>query len=343
MLSGSLCKHGIVMTKDEKDQNKVAAGEARAAALSSEERAGIARRAAAVRWGKAEVGEAIKDGVLPIGGAEIPCFVLSDETRVLARSQFVRAIGRTGKVKGGRRFDEELQTPVFLSADNLKPFITKEIEGNSKPIIFQWNGAEIIGYRAELLPDVCDVYSDAERAGVLRPNQKHIAEACRILGKGLTRLGIIGLIDEATGYQKDRAADALATILEAYIAKELQPWVRTFPNEFYEEMFRLRGLPYPPESVKRPQYIGKLTNNVVYERLAPGVLEELKTSTPKNKVGRPKTHFHRLLTRELGHPKLREHLASVITIMRLSETWDDFMAKLDRLHRKYTKQTEMRL
>ena len=112
-------------------------GVARREALSDERRREIAQRAAAVRWGKITVREALKEGKLNIAGHEIPCYVLDDETRVLARASFVRAIGRTGKVKGGRQFDEELETPVFLAADNLKPFITAETEGNSKPIIFR--------------------------------------------------------------------------------------------------------------------------------------------------------------------------------------------------------------
>jgi len=327
--------------EDSKDLSKVAGGKARAKALSADRRSEIGRWAAESRWQKYQVGEAIKEGMLEIGGVEMPCFVLADETRVLARSQFVKAIGRTGKVKGGRKFEGELQTPVFLTADNLKPFINSDIEGNSKPIIFEWKGTKIFGYRAELLPDVCDVYSDAERAGALRPNQKHIAEACRILGKGLTRIGIIGLIDEATGYQKDRAADALSKILEAYIAKELQPWVKTFPDQFYEQLFRLQNLEYPTVNVRRPQYFGHITNDIIYKRLAPGVLEELKNSTPKNKVGRPKKHLHRRLTPELGHPKLREHLSSVITIMKLSNDWDDFKTKLDVVHRKFSPQGDM--
>ena len=32
---------------------------------------------------------------------------------------------------------------------------------------------------------------------------------------GLTRVGIIGLVDEATGYQRERAANALAEIRDA--------------------------------------------------------------------------------------------------------------------------------
>ena len=67
-------------------------------------------------------------------------------------------------MKGGRQFDEELQTPTFLTADNLKPFITNDIIENSKPVLFRWKGADMIGYRAQLLPDVCDVFQDAARA-----------------------------------------------------------------------------------------------------------------------------------------------------------------------------------
>ena len=44
------------------------------------------------------------------------------------------------KVKGGRKFDEEFQTPVFLTADNLKPFFTTDLDGNSKPIFFTYGG-----------------------------------------------------------------------------------------------------------------------------------------------------------------------------------------------------------
>lgn len=133
-------------------------------------------------------------------------FVLDDETRVLSRASFVRAIGRTGKVKGGRQFDDEFQTPVFLSADNLKPFFPSNLDENSKPILFQHNGKEMIGYKAELLADVCDIFADADKADALHKNQQHIADACRLLARGLTRVGIVGLVDEATGYQRFRAA-----------------------------------------------------------------------------------------------------------------------------------------
>jgi hypothetical protein len=316
-------------------------GKKRAEQLTPERRMEIARKAAATRWGN--VREAIsREGSLMIGGAELSCYVLDDETRVLSRASFVRAIGRTGKVKGGRKFDDEFQIPVFLSATNLKEFISDSLLETAAPIIFTFNGAEMIGYKAELLPDVCDIFDDADRAGVLKINQKHIADACRLLSRGLTRVGIIGLIDEATGYQKLRAANALAQVLEKFIAKELQPWVSTFPQDYYDELFRLRGIGSEQDSVKRPQYFGHLTNDIVYARLAPGVKEELGKSTPKLPSGRRKHHMHRKLTPELGHPKLREHLASVVTVMKLSNDYNDFIQKMNRVHPKFNETLPMK-
>ena len=115
-----------------------------------------------------------------------------------------------------------------------------------------------------------------------------------------------------------------ARLVEAYIAKELQPWVRTFPEDFYQQLFRLRKLEYPTGTVKRPLYFGQITNDIVYKRLAPGVLDELKRVQIKDEAGRPKHKLFQRLTQNADYPKLREHLGSVVTLMKLSNDWDDF-------------------
>lgn len=323
----------------EKQQSRAA--KARTEKLSPERRSEIARNAAAARWSTTP-DTVIAEGTVVLGGVEVPAFVLADETRVLARAAFVRAMGRQGKVKGGKKYEGELQTPVFLAAENLKSFITNEIRANYKPVVFEWKGIEIFGYRAELLADVCNVYLDAERFGVLRSNQKHIADACRILSRSFQKLGITGLVDEATGYQMLRSHDALSKLLEQYVAEELQKWMKTFPDEYFEQLFRLRDLEQG-EGSNRPAYFGHLTNDVVYDRIAPKLKEELKSKVPKASTGRPKHHLHRHLTPDLGHPKLREHIASVVTIMKLSNDWDDFYGKLETLHPKFNETRMMRL
>ena len=212
---------------------------------------------------------------------------------------------------------------------------------STTPIFYRTkNGGKGMGYDATLLPTVAEVYLKfrdamlAERGAV--PKQyAHIISAADILMRALANVGIIALIDEATGYQKDRARNALEKILDAFIAKELRPWVHTFSDDFYDQLFRIRGLEYPKDTVKKPQYFGHLTNDIIYKRLAPSVLDELKQITPRDNKGRHKHQLHRRLTDDIGHPKLREHIASVVTVMKLSDNYDQFLSMLDRAHPRY--------
>jgi hypothetical protein len=151
-------------------------------------------------------------------------------------------------------------------------------------------------------------------------------------------VGIIALIDEATGYQDSRAKDALAKILEAFITKELRKWVSTFPVDYYKELFRLRGWKFPnlpADQRKRPILVGRLTNDIIYDRLAPGVKQELHRITPRDDKGRLKQKLFQHLTEEVGNPKLREHLASVVALMKAADKWTQFMTMLNRALPKY--------
>ncbi len=319
----------------DKDPKKVDAARARANALTPAERSEIAKRAADTRWNK-DLPEAIYTGEIEVGDAQLSCAVLENGIRVLTQSDMMRALGRSRQAKGRGFYDADVNLPAFLTAKNLKPFIPNELYVTSSQIEFRLpSGQKAFGYRAEMLPQVCEVYLKARDGGGLTKNQEHIAKQADILIRGLATVGIVALVDEATGYQRDRAADALARILEKFIAKELQPWVQTFPDVFYEQLFRLRKLDFPRETVKRPQYFGHLTNDIIYDRLAPGLREELRKTTPKLPSGRRKHHMHRKLTPDMGHPKLREHLASVTTIMRLSATYQDFKSNLDKIHPRY--------
>lgn len=316
---------------------RAAGGRARASRLSSEERATIARRAAMARWG-ANLPEAIcgsPDRPLRIGDISLQCYVLEDGTRVLSQAGFLEALGRHPKANVRREGGED-RMPAILQGKAIAPFISDDVIEKAQPIAFRTpSGNRASGYRADLLPLVCEVYLKANDAKVLPSNQLHVARQAEILVRGLAHTGIIALVDEATGYQELRARNALASILEAFIAKELQAWVQTFPDDFYREMFRLRQLDYPRDTVKRPQYFGHLTNDIVYSRLAPGVLNELRKVTPRNESGARKHKYFQRLTSNLGYPKLREHLGSVTTLMKLSVDWQDFNDKIDRIHPRY--------
>lgn len=314
-------------------------GLARKEALPAPKRSAIAQKAAATRWSAAvkTATHGSEDHPLRIGPTEIACYVLEDETRVLTQRGIQMGIGMS--TSGGSRGAHRLAQFIDGLAD--KGVNCRDLAARIRnPILFRYSkigGKLAYGYEATILADICDAVLEARNLGnVLASNQVRIADQCEILVRGFARVGIIALVDEATGYQKDRTRDALARILEAFIAKELQPWVRTFPAEYYQEMFRLRGLEYKADSVKRPPYFGHLTNNIVYDRLAPSVLEELQKRIPRNDAGRPTAKYFQLLTQNKGYPNLREHLGAVIATMRLSSSWQDFIAKLDRNYRRYS-------
>lgn len=90
----------------------------------------------------------------------------------------------------------------------------------------------------------------------------------------------MGLVNEATGYQKVRHDRALAKFLAEFISAELQKWTKTFPDEFYREIYRLHGWEYTPQGGKFSQVLGHYTDDIVYRRLAPGVFDELKQMNP---------------------------------------------------------------
>lgn len=270
--------------------------------------------------------KAIYQGEIDINGFKIECYNLDTGERVLSRIGFLRALGRTGKAKGGRKYDKEFQTPVFLTAHNLKEFITNDLLENSKPLLFtDLNGNESIGYRAELLPAVCYVFIDALEQKVLKSNQTHIADQAKKIVRGFATIGIISLVDEATGYQYKRERDELQKILKAYIADELLPWQKRFPDEFYKEIFRLNGWDYTVHGIKqRPGVIGTWTKQLIYQQLPKGVLKELYGKTPKTIGGKLAAKLHQSLTQDIGNPHLEKQLISVITLMNISKDWREF-------------------
>jgi hypothetical protein len=271
--------------------------------------------------------------------------VLEDGTRVLTQWGFLRAIGRSGRPAAGRGSDVEKIAP-FLDLPNLKPFITGELADSTKPVVFRLpRGGKAYGYRADLLPKVCEVYLAARDEGVLIASQQKFAKACDLIMRGLAHVGIVALVDEATGYQKARQENALAEILEKFISKELKKWVRRFPFEYYEEMFRLKGWDtsdLKPNSPK-PVEVGKITDDLIYKRLAPGVRQELKKLTPRNPKGYLVSKLHQHLTDEIGNPKLEKHISNVLTIMKLSDDWQEFTKNVNKVLPPFGKNFELQL
>jgi P63C domain len=323
-------------TGKEKTISEIASlgGKARAEKLSPEERSASARKAVEARWekeGEGKTPRATHEAVLEIGATEIPCAVLDNGMRVLSQGAFLLAIGRAEKAKGGQgsagmAVDE---LPPFLAADNLNSSITEELRRATNPLVFRsLTGQKAFGYDAMILPLVCEVYLRARRDKKLRKSQEHIAERCEVLQSGFARVGIIALIDEATGYQYDRPRRDLEEYLKKYLSESLRKWVRTFPADYFKHLCRLRGVELRPD-MRLPQYFGTLTNNIIYRRMAPGLLKKLKER--RSERGNSRDKLHCWLSQDVGVPEALIHLGTVIGLMKLHTDYATFEKQLDQI------------
>lgn len=329
-------------------EQQAKAGKARLKKMTKEQRSEVARAGAIARWNKADPERknlphalyGADDRPLRIGEMEIPCYVLDDERRVLTISGMM---GAMRMAQGGSMIAGMNRFELFTTRERIKPFILRDLaERIHNPIHFITpTGGRAQGYEAEVLVDLCEAVLAARAAGVLQKQQLPIAQSCEIIIRGLARVGIVALVDEVTGFQEVRKRDALHKILEAYIAPELMTWAKRFPDSFYEEMFRLHGWEYDPESVARPGVVGKFTNTYVYEQLPPGIIEELRSKNPKDEAGRRKVRHHQFLTEEVGHPHLERQIAATTTLMRASDNWPTFKRLFARAFPKSGDQIDM--
>jgi hypothetical protein len=314
------------------DNPKARGGYARARTLSSEERRESARHAANARW-LADIPQAAYEAPVMIGDSEMMAAVLPDGKRLLSQGTFLRALGRSRTPKAGAGVLSTADgLPFFLQAEHLQPFISDELRQSTTPIFYRSKtGRRTVGYDAELLPMVCEVYLKYRDScnGKIPRQYGHIVMACDALMRGLARVGIIALIDEATGYQEVRDRQALQAILDKFLRKELAAWAKRFPDEFYQHIFRLRGWEWKGMAVNRPQAVANYTKDIIYERLAPGILNELEARNPRDAHGRRKAKHHQWLTEDVGHPALAQHLYAVIGLMRVSTSWRQFMTMLN--------------
>ncbi len=153
-----------------------------------------------------------------------------------------------------------------------------------------------------------------------------------MLMRAFAKVGIIALVDEATGFQEVRDNLALQAILDKFLRKEFATWAKCFPVDFYREIFRLRKWEWRGMKINRPQVVAHYTNDIVYKRLAPGILKELKIKNPKDDKGRRKAKYYQWLTEDVGHPALAQHLYAVIGLMRIADSWEGFKRMLDRAY-----------
>ena len=312
-------------------------GVARDKVLSSEKKSEIAKMGAEARWNK-ELPEILCEGVLNLGVVSIPCFVTHDGQRLIS--------GR-GMQEALRLVDPELpesgQKPGsrmtrLLNNKKLNPLIFKgKTQDHFLPIKARWKGQSINGHNAEMLADICEGMLEARRSlkGGLSERQRIIADQCEMLLRAFAKVGITALVDEATGYQKLRPADGLRTIFDQILRKDLASWFKRFPDEYYENIYKLKGWTWPGMAKNRYSIVGHYTNDLIYERLVPGLKEEFDRRNPKNKKGR-RAHLNQQWLDDDGSKLFSQQMFTVLAIQRsclnkAGDKWKKFMSIVDEI------------
>ena len=276
------------------------------------------------------------EGEIKLGDNTIPCYVLEDGTRILSSHGMQRSL-----LLSETRADSGSRLGEILSQKTLEPFIYKEkTQAEYRPLECYKGNQKISGYEVTVLADICEAFLEARNSITLSSRQQRVADQCEILMRGFARVGLVALVDEATGYQYDRERFELQKILNAYVSDEILKWQLTFTDEFYREIFRLWGIPFIPKYIRaKPSFIGKLTVKYIYDQLPKGVFEKISEITPKGKKGY-KYRLHQSLTEDIGRKHLVKQIHEVTTLMSISDSKEQFNALFQKKYADFV-QLEM--
>lgn len=316
----------------ESDSIQSRGGFERARKLSPEERKEIARQGAKARWSKTTdpnyIPSASHQGSLPLGGEPLDCYVLEDRRRVFHKRGMAKALGL--KSTGGNAF---MKT---LSRKGLGSEISQELWHKiNTPIVFKpLNGDPAHGYEASVLIDVCDAIIQARNQGKLVPSQHFMAIRAEMIFRSAAKLGIIALIDEATGFIADKRKEEYRELFMEFIRDECRDWSEVFSRPFFDMLYRLYNLRRTnPRSTKHPSFFGHFIRKYIYFPLAHSngvILEMLDEKNPVVYAGGGRRYKLHQFLEELGLDKLKAHTWQVTGIGNASRNKTHFDKSFNR-------------
>lgn len=252
-------------------------------------------------------------GKIDLGGDELDVYVLDTGQRVISTRAAIKSFSNTNSGNLGN----------YIGVSGLKAYINSDLI-LGELLEFSIPGTQFLGrgMTTEHFELICRGYVQALYEGaVLTDRQRQIAIKCAVLTAGLTRTGLDALIDEATGYQYERAEDALQVKLRLFIAEELRAWEKTFPDELWEEFGRLTDWKGPLNS--RPKYWGKLVIELIYDTLDPDVAKYLRENRPP-----PGIHWHRNLTENHGVKALVSRCYEIVGLSKSCQSMGELKKKV---------------
>jgi P63C domain-containing protein len=292
-------------------------GQERARQLTTEQRREIALRAAQARWARVRdpnrLPEAETDGVLTIGDVGLDVYVLKDRRRVINKKAMARALHL--KSEGGNAF---MRT---MSRKGIRSVISEDLAAKiENPISFKpLKGGDLAdGYEAVALIEVCDALIQARNEKRLAASQSFLAMQAEIIVRSAAKVGIIALVDEATGY-RDKVRDEYKKLFDQFIRDEFRQWEQEFPDKFFDMIYRLYGLRrQKPDTTRHPKFFAHFIRKYIYHPLANSkgaILERLEARNPVVYIGGGRKYkLFQYLADEIGMPSFRQHLWQVVGI-----------------------------
>jgi hypothetical protein len=154
--------------------------------------------------------------------------------------------------------------------------------------------------------------------------QQEITERAKSFIIASAKIGITGLIDEATGFQYARQPNELDLKMAFLLADELRPWEKTFPDNFWKELGRLTNW---TDLKKRPKYWGKLVNEFIYEALDKDIAKYLQDNKPPKYTGQK---YHQWLEENRGVKALTEHIWTVIGLAKTCKNLEELRYEVNK-------------
>ncbi|EDU9526707.1 hypothetical protein QD98_004801 [Salmonella enterica subsp. enterica] len=317
------------MSGDKKEpKGKAKGGVARAKSLTKEQRANIAKKAAAARWGDKPLKAPHKGNFMDEFGIDVECYVLNDEnkTAVVSGAGLARLLGLG---------DHMIAVTRLLNAQYMSDFIGTVLrEKMEKPFKFQWHhggsvfgSGEANGYDLTAVGDMAIAILNAHQANALPQTRAKAAMMAQKLAGASMKAGLKGLAYAVAGYRPE--VQEVIDAFKAFVREEARQYEREFPDELYEEWYRLYGLNRPEKG--RPIRFGQLTNMQIYVPLAKSkgkILEQIRASRDEN--GKQSDKLHLFLS-EIGVKALRQHIGKLLGVAAMSDNKEEYEAGIEKV------------
>jgi len=141
-------------------------------------------------------------------------------------------------------------------------------------------------------------------------------------------------------YLSARISFGLSYINHPPIRSGAQDLWKTKLHHYREKLLRIKGY----ESyigLKRPSFVGHWVNDIVYDRIAPGIRKKLKELNPRMESGNRKFKNTQFMTLDHGIPELKEHLSKAMVLMDAATGSKEFDRLLNRSLPKFGETLEI--